>query len=117
MELTGKIKLINSPQTFESGFVKREFVVTTTEQYPQDIKLELIKEKCALLDNFLAGNDVKVSFNLRGNEYQGKYFVNLQAWKIEGIASAPSAPQQASNGQASEDTGNPLPPEDDDLPF
>ena len=111
MELTGKIKLINSPQSFESGFTKREFVVTTNEQYPQDIKLELIKEKCSILDNYQAGNDVKVSFNLRGNEYQGKYFVNLQAWKIEAITG--SAAKAATN----ETVENALPPEQDDLPF
>ena len=111
MELTGKIKLINNPQSFDSGFTKREFVVTTNEQYPQDIKLELIKEKCSLLDNYQAGNEVKVSFNIRGNEYQGKYFVNLQAWKIEGITG--SASKAATNEMAE----NSLPPEQDDLPF
>ena len=111
MELTGKIKLINNPQSFDSGFTKREFVVTTNEQYPQDIKLELIKEKCSLLDNYQAGNEVKVSFNIRGNEYQGKYFVNLQAWKIEGITG--SAAKEATNEMAE----NSLPPEQDDLPF
>jgi hypothetical protein len=82
MELTGKIKVINETQTFESGFSKREFVVTTSEQYPQDIKLEFVKDKCGLLDKYKEGQDVTVGFNLRGNEYNDKYYVNLQAWKI-----------------------------------
>ena len=30
------------------------------------------------------GDSVKVSFDLRGREYQDRYFVNLNAWKIEG---------------------------------
>lgn len=92
MELTGKIKLINDVQSFDSGFTKREFVVTTDEQYPQDIKFETIKEKCSMLDNYKTGSLVKVSFNIRGNEYQGRYFVNLQAWRIEGITATESAP-------------------------
>lgn len=69
-------------QTFDSGFQKREFVVTTSEQYPQDIKMEFIKDKCALLDKYKVGQDVTVGFNLRGNEFNDKYYVNLQAWKI-----------------------------------
>ena len=81
-QITGVIKLINPTQTFDSGFQKREFVVTTKEQYPQDIKLEVVKEKCAVLDGYKVGQGVVVDLNIRGNEYQGKYFVSLQAWKI-----------------------------------
>ena len=82
-KVTGKLKLIMEAQTFDSGFVKREFVVTEGSEYPQDIKLEFTKDKCSLLDKYKVGQDVDVSFNLRGNEYNGKYYVNLQAWKIE----------------------------------
>ncbi len=79
----GKIKLIMAEQTFASGFTKREFVVTTAEQYPQDIKFELVKDKCSLIDSYKEGEDVTVSFNVRGSEYNGRYFVNLNAWKLE----------------------------------
>lgn len=85
MKVTGKIKLINETQTFDSGFTKREFVVTTNETYPQDIKIEVVKDKCSLLDMFKVGQDVEVSINLRGSEYKGKYYVNIQGWKIEGL--------------------------------
>lgn len=82
-QLEGTIKLINPEQSFPSGFVKREFVVTTDDQYPQDIKLELTKEKCSLADGLSEGQRVSVSFRIRGNEYKGKYYVNLQAYKID----------------------------------
>lgn len=114
MELTGKVKVIMDQQTFDSGFTKREFVVTTQEQYPQDIKLECIKDKCSLLDSLNPGDEVKVQFNLRGNEYQGKYYVNLQAWKVDKntLEAQPDIPQH---------TTNDIPPaiddETDDLPF
>ena len=110
MELTGKIKLINDTQTFGSGFQKREFVVTTKEQYPQDIKFETIKDKVSLLDNHAPGNEVKVSFNLRGNEYNGKYYVNLQAWRIE------SGSPDTSIGEGSQEANTSL-PEEEDLPL
>jgi single-strand DNA-binding protein len=83
MELTGKIKLINPTQSFDSGFSKREFVLTTKDQYPQDIKIEVVKDKCDLLNSFNPGDDIKVSINLKGNEYNGKYYVSVQGWKIE----------------------------------
>jgi hypothetical protein len=84
-EATGKIKLISDTQNFPSGFSKREFVVTTGDgKYPQDLKFEIVKDKCAILDNYKEGSDVKVSFDIRGNEYNGKYYVNLSCWKLEG---------------------------------
>jgi len=82
-ESQGAIKLINDTQTFGSGFTKREFVITTGDsKYPQDIKFEVVKDKCDLLNDFKVGQQVTVSFDIRGNEYNGKYYVNLSAWKI-----------------------------------
>lgn len=91
-ELTGKLKVVMDEQSFSSGFTKREFVVTTEEQYPQDVKFELIKDKTSLINTYKPNDTIKVSFNLRGNEYNGKYFVNLQAWRIEAAAAEQGAP-------------------------
>lgn len=91
-ETAGKLKWIGTTQSFASGFTKREFVVTTAaDKYPQDLKFEVVKDKCPLLDPFELGQDVQVSFDIRGNEYNGKYFVNLACWKIQ-AAGAPSGP-------------------------
>jgi len=88
MELQGKIILIKETETVgANGFQKREFVIETADQYPQKIKLEFTKDKCGLLDNYAVGANVKVDFNLRGSEYNGKYYVTVQAWKI-GAATA-----------------------------
>lgn len=114
LKINGKVKLIMDMQTFDSGFQKREFIVTTQEQYPQDVKLEMTQQKTELLDNVKVGDLVDVSFNVRGNEYNGRYFVNLQGWKIENKdnvqAAVPPAPAPT--------TSNSLNDEDDgDLPF
>jgi single-strand DNA-binding protein len=118
MDITGRIKLIKDEQSFPSGFVKREFVVTTEEQYPQDIQLELIKDKTSLVSNYNAGDRIKVFFNIRGSEYNGRYFVNLQAWKIENAlaGSSESAPASATSAPAPA-AASFAPPVDDDLPF
>lgn len=94
-EASGKIKVINAAQSFASGFTKREFVITTAvDKYPQDLKFEVVKDKCALLDKFTVGQDVQVSFDIRGNEYNGKYFVNLSAWKIQAAGAQGAQPAQ-----------------------
>ena len=87
MEVTGKIKMINPTQVVSDKFSKREFVVTTNETYPQDLMMQITQDKCNLLDIFKVGENVTVSFNLRGREWtnpQGevKYFNSLEAWKI-----------------------------------
>lgn len=115
LKLSGKIKVIYDLQTWDSGFSKREFVVTTQEQYPQDVKFEAVKDKAAALDTLSVGDDVDVSFNVRGNEYNGKYYVNLQAWRIQkAAAGAPTTPPMPEKPDtAIEAFGE----EEDDLPF
>ena len=83
-EASGKIKMIGDVQSFASGFTKREFVVTTAnDKYPQDIKFDMTKDKCALLDSFRVGDEVQVTFDIRGREYNGKYYVDLSCWKLQ----------------------------------
>lgn len=96
-ELSGKIKLIQDEQQFNSGFRKRELVVTVEDgKYSQDILLEFVQDKIALLDGLKVGQAVNVSFNIRGREYNGRYFNNLTAWKISAVDAQP----EASSGKA-----------------
>ena len=104
-EAEGTIKEIMDAVTFDSGFTKREFVVTDDDdRFPQDIKYEVIKDKVALLDEFKVGDRVKVVFNTRGNNKNstGRYFVNLNAWKIE-AGEQGAAPVAATNGAEPDD--------------
>jgi len=99
MEVLGKVKVINAEQQVSASFKKRELVVTTDEQYPQHIMIEFTQDKCDLLNNYNAGDAVKVSINLRGREWvnpQGetKYFNSIQGWRIEKLqAEAPVSAQ------------------------
>ena len=91
MEVQGTIKVKKETETFGAkGFRKREFVITTSEQYPQDIQVELVQDKCDLLDQYSVGDAVKVSINLRGREWinpegVAKYFNSVQGWRIESV--------------------------------
>jgi len=109
-ELTGTVKVIQDAQTFGSGFTKREMVVTVPDaKYPQDINVEFVQEKVALIDSISEGQEVTVTFDIRGREYNGKYFNNLQAWKIDAAAS-PTAKEPAPTPDAPEEY-------EDDIPF
>lgn len=84
MEVIGKIIVINDTESVgTNGFEKRLIVVETDEQYPQKVPVDFVQGKVNMLDDYLLGEKVKVSVNVRGNEYNGKYYVSLQGWKIE----------------------------------
>jgi hypothetical protein len=89
MEIQGQIKLIFATETVgQNGFQKRDLVITTDGQYPQDIIIQFAQGNCALLDNLRIGQIVKIHFNLQGREWisqQGdiKYFNTVAGWKIE----------------------------------
>ena len=130
MEVLGRVKVINPVQQVSASFKKREVVVTTDEQYPQHISIEFQQDKTDLLNNFMIGDPVKISINLKGREWtspQGevKYFNSIHGWRIEKMAgqaagqpaqAAPSAPPMpAPNTFAQATDFNDT--ENDDLPF
>lgn len=108
----GRIKVIEEVQTFDSGFTKQRIVITTDEKYPQDIAIDFTKDNIAKLNGFTTGKTVDVSINIRGNEYNNKYYVNLEGWKIEGIAN--EAVKAASDKMVKADL---VEEPTDDLPF
>lgn len=88
MEVTGRVKMIDTTKEVGSaGFKKRDIVVTTDEQYPQQILVQFVQDKCDLLNNYVIGDNVKIDINLRGREWtnaQGEtvYFNTIQGWRI-----------------------------------
>ena len=100
MEIQGRIKQIFATESVgQNGFQKRDVVITTDGQYPQDIIIQFAQGNCALLDNLQIGQIVKIHFNLQGREWtspQGevKYFNTVVGWKIELIQTTNVAQQQ-----------------------
>lgn len=125
-EAEGKLYKKMDIQQVTDTFKKREFVVEMVDgAYTQLVKFQMVQNNCEKLDGFNEGDDVKVTFNLRGREWtspQGevKYFSTLDAWKIDSQSVAPV--QQAVPANAP--TNIPLPTDappaaqsNDDLPF
>ena len=124
MEIIGKIKWIDEIKEYGSkGFRKREVVVTTEEQYPQNILVEFVQDKCDLLNSFEIGKNVKISINLRGREWtnpegQVKYFNSIQGWRIDEISEEISKEMPPMPPPTSFETNDEEDNEvEDDLPF
>ena len=81
-ESSGTIRLINDTQVISDTFSKREFVIDTPGEFSQALKFEFVQDKCGILDGYQPGQQVTVHFNIRGSENQGRYFVNLNSWRI-----------------------------------
>jgi hypothetical protein len=123
--ITGQLKVKYPEQQVSDRFRKRDFVITdNSSQYPQHISFQLTQDKCALIDQFNPGSEIRVFFNLRGREWKSpqgeiKYFNTIEAWKIEAVNQG--APQQnapAMNSVPAPDiTTFSAADESDDLPF
>lgn len=104
-DFSGTIKIIGQTESVGyNGFTKRQLVVDSDEQYSQPISVDFIKDKCSILDSYKVGQKVKVYYNIRSNEYNGKYYTNLQAWRIEKIEGEQHQPTQAAKKEEPMDT-------------
>jgi hypothetical protein len=130
MEVTGTLKAKFDTQKVSDRFQKREFVLTTEANtpYPQHVSFQVTQDKCALLDQFNPGEEIRVQFNLRGREWNGpqgiKYFNTLEAWRIERLQGSNNAGTQTTSQNQNTGTGNTSAPvftanadDNDDLPF
>lgn len=114
-KLTGAVKVIKDTVQVTEKFSKREFVVTdASSMYPQDILFQAVNDRCDMLNGIAEGQQIEVSFNLRGREWNSpsgevKYFNTLDAWRIE-------ASSQEGNNQEANVPDLPI-SDDEDLPF
>ena len=83
-EIEGRLHKIFDTESKTETFQARDFVLYIEDgNYPQYIKFQLTQDRCGLIDNFNENDQIKVTFDLRGREWNEKYFTNLNAWKIE----------------------------------
>ncbi len=84
MDFTWKITLIwKEEKVGQNDMPKLTFVVEEVEkQYPSSIAIDLIKDKTKMIEKFAVGDVVTVSMNFRTNEYKGRHFTSINAWKM-----------------------------------
>ena len=79
-----------------------EFVLSIGDKYPQLVQFQVVNERVKFLDGAKPGQECEVKFDLRGREYNGKFYVSLNAWDIR------------VNGTVAKSITDAI---DDDLPF
>ena len=131
LELEGTLRQKQAVQSGASArgpWMKQEFIL----EYPdgnftaQACFLAWGQDKVQELGKYQVGDRVKVSFNIKSREYNGRWYNDLQIWRI-----APAGTAQAAPAPAAPQPSAPMPPAppaptledlpadnpEDDLPF
>ncbi|MGH2623066.1 MAG: DUF3127 domain-containing protein [Sphingobacterium sp.] len=124
MEIRGKVHEVGATQQVTESFKKRDLIVAYAEnpQFVEYIRFEATQDRVNIFDSLAVGDEVEVSFNLRGRPWTNKegmttYFNSLVAWRVTKVATtsaAAPAPGYSDMPPVDISTNN---AEDDDLPF
>jgi hypothetical protein len=113
-KIQANVKSVGQTISVSEKFSKRELVVEIPDdKYPQVVQFEATQDKCGLLDSIGSGQQVEITFALRGREWtnasgETKVFNTLNLVRIEAIGSTPT-PKAVPVTVATDD--------DDSIPF
>ena len=87
MKVQGTITEIFDTQEVSDKFKKREVVIKTDDQYPQELLIQFTQTKCEALNTYKVGDSVTIDINLRGRRWTNKegvdkFFNTIEGWKI-----------------------------------
>ena len=119
MEITGKIIAALEPREGVSkrtgnNWKSQEFVIETTDgQFPRHCVFRVFGEDRLRQFNIQVGQELTVSFDIDAHEYQGRWFNDISAWRVQAAQAQAAAPQIDVPAPTA------VPEEDptDDLPF
>ena len=129
LELEGRIASKLAKQNGQSAkgpWVKQDFILEFQDgNYTSEVCFTSFgNDKVAELDRFQAGDQVKVSFNIRAREFNGRWYNDVRVWRISPVGhDAPAAFPAPDYGtqpqQAPAPSLDDIPAEDEsnDLPF
>ncbi|GHV03583.1 hypothetical protein FACS189416_0170 [Bacteroidia bacterium] len=124
MEISGKIiavlPALGGTSRTGNEWKKQEYVLETHEQYPKKVCFQLFGIDKIEQAGIQMGEELTVSIDIDSHEYNGKWFTNINAWKVERTGGAPVnpiIPQSAAVSFTSEAPNFPPPGPADDLPF
>ena len=109
MELKGKLVQLLPMQSGEGKngtWKKQEIIIETQGQYPKKVCISIWGDKISA-DQLVIGNELNVSFDVESREYNGRWYTDVKAWKVETSGSKGSASQ--ANGEQNEQYNNDLP--------
>jgi hypothetical protein len=90
---------------------KQDIIVETEATYPKKICISIWGDKIDT-GQLQPGNMLKIDFDVESREYNGKWYTDVKAWKIEPATTSPSVPENNPSVKAVINAE-----ENDDLPF
>lgn len=124
MDIKGRVIQLLALQTGEGKngtWKKQDFVIETDGQYPKKVCISAWGDK--INESALqVGNEVNISFDVESREYNGRWYTDLKAWKIEALGAIANEQPSYSAPSSRPAAVTPLPSslqasEDDNLPF
>lgn len=125
-KVMGTLIRVGPVETFGAkNFEVRKIVVETEDKYPQKVELQCCGNNCNVVTDDDEGRKVELEFNLRGREHNGRYYVQLDAWRatwinapVGGDASQEETPEDEDDGApASDHAGGGDAEGDDEMSF
>jgi hypothetical protein len=104
-DITGTIKRIGPIEQKSEKFSKRVLILDVEDgKYPQTVEFQATGDRCSLLDQFSAGDEVSIKWNLRGREWSGgpggpKVFNSCDIWKVDLVKKGAGQSSSSSSGQ------------------
>ena len=87
MEITGKIIAVLDARggTSKTGneWKMQEYVLETHEQYPRKICFNVFGADKISQFNIQAGEEMTVSFDINAREYNGRWYNDIRAWRVD----------------------------------
>ncbi len=92
---------MQSGTSARGNWQKQEFIIETEEQFPRKICANLWGDKADMLSRFKEGDRLRMFFEVESREYNGRWYTDVKAWKLEVPMDASAGmPQPATYGQS-----------------
>lgn len=120
LDISGKVVLVLPEQTGtgkNGQWMKQDFIIETQEQYPRKVCFSAWGDKTAVVKSLKPGVMINVSFNAESREFNGKWYTDLKAWKIDLSSDSAQEVPPPAQFDVLEPLGSAENDEPNDLPF
>ena len=121
MEINGlvyKIQPVQSGTSARGEWQKREIIVEMPDDFNRKVCVTFFGDKAADAANLREGDKVSISINIESREYNGRWYTNVNAWRINPTAAAAPAAPASTEEPPFKESAMPATADDvDDLPF
>lgn len=120
MDISGKLIGLTAEQTGagkNGNWRKISFIIETADQFPKKVCLDAWSDKADQVKTIPTGTTLNVGFDVESREFNGKWYTNLKAWRIDVKDAANVSAAPAASLPSAMDAPAPSFNEQDDLPF